>query len=205
MIREIAYDEIVHAQQHFRSILDSMARPGKINRLDPVRLTPPPALNKASVIVAFALLNGDVSFHLVNMDDEHRAYISANTRAVAASIETAAFVFLRGEEAADVVEGIHCGILTYPETAATAVIQVDAVSEHPIADGLKIELQGPGIGTRSRVYVGHLNPDLLLALQARNMEFPLGIDTIFTCDNGGSGDPCVFAIPRTTRVAWQAC
>jgi phosphonate C-P lyase system protein PhnH len=182
-----------------------MARPGKINHLDQVELNPPAELNKASALAAFALMNGDVSFHAVNMGDDLTAYLKANTRAAASSIEDAAFVFVDGNEEPDALEGIHCGVLTYPETAATLVIQVDAVSDTPLPGGLKLQLEGPGVGSTSPVYVRRLNPELLLALQARNMEFPLGIDTLLTCDNGACGDPCVLGIPRTTKVTWEAC
>ena len=205
MIREVTYDEVFHAQRHFRSILDSMSRPGKINCLDPVEFTPPAGLNKASVLVAFALLNGDASFHLVNRNEEDAAYLSANTRSEAAPIEDAAFIFAGGQEPPEALEGANCGSLTYPDTAATIVIQVDALSQSPLPGGLKLKLQGPGIDGSAWVYVRHLNPDLLLALQARNSEFPLGIDAIVTCDDGGSGSPRVLGIPRTAKVAWEAC
>ena len=48
MNRVLAYDEVFHAQRHFRSLLDSMSRPGTIERLDPVDFSPSPHLNKAS-------------------------------------------------------------------------------------------------------------------------------------------------------------
>ena len=82
---------------------------------------------------------------------------------------------------------------------------MDALSQSPLPGGLKLKLQGPGIDGSAWVYVRHLNPDLLLALQARNSEFPLGIDAIVTCDDGGSGSPRVLGIPRTAKVAWEAC
>jgi alpha-D-ribose 1-methylphosphonate 5-triphosphate synthase subunit PhnH len=204
MVRETLYDEVLHAQRHFRSLLDSMSRPGKINALDPVELTPPPGLNRASVLVAFALLNADVSFHLLNMSDADAAYLTANTRARLAPIEAAAFVFTDGQSGPGGVEGINCGTLSYPDTSATIVIQVDALSREPLPGGLKLTLEGPGIATTACVYVRRLNPDLLLALQARNAEFPLGIDSVLTCDDE-RGVAQVVGIPRTARVVWESC
>jgi len=205
MARELAYDEVFHAQVHFRSILDSMSRPGTINRLEPVEFRPPAHLNKASALVAFALLNADVSFHLVNMTAEDAAYLSANTRAAAAPIDQATFIFAGGGEDPDALEGAHCGSLAYPDTAATIVLQVDALSEQPLPGGMKLTLQGPGIDGTAVVYARHIGADLLLALQARNAEFPLGIDAIVTCDDGGTGDPRVLGIPRTANVTWETC
>jgi alpha-D-ribose 1-methylphosphonate 5-triphosphate synthase subunit PhnH len=204
MVRETLYDEVLHAQRHFRSILDSMSRPGKINTLDPVELTPPPGLNRASVLVAFALVNADVSFHLLNMNDVDAAYLTANTRARFAPIEAASFVFADGHNAPGGLEGINCGTLTYPDTAATIVIQVEAMSLAPLAGGLKLTLEGPGIQTTACLHVRRLNPDLLLALQARNAEFPLGIDSVLTCDDE-RGVPQVAGIPRTAKVSWESC
>jgi len=204
MVRETLYDEVHHAQRHFRSLLDSMSRPGKINPLDPVELTPPPNVNRATALVAFALLNADVSFHLLKMTDADAAYLAANTRASAAPIEAAAFVFTNGDNSPGALEGINCGTLTYPDTAATVVIQVAALSQEPLAGGLKLTLEGPGIETTACVYTRRLNPDLLLALQARNAEFPLGIDAILTCDDE-RGLPHVLGIPRTANVSWESC
>jgi alpha-D-ribose 1-methylphosphonate 5-triphosphate synthase subunit PhnH len=65
-------------------------------------------------------------------------------------------------------------------------------------------LEGPGILGTTTIFVRGMNPDLLLALQARNAEFPLGLDSILTFVDG-PGTPCVAALPRTTRVTWENC
>jgi alpha-D-ribose 1-methylphosphonate 5-triphosphate synthase subunit PhnH len=204
MIREPAYDAVFHSQNHFRSILYSLSRPGVISPLARVALAPPGRLNTASAMVALALLNGDVSFHLLNMSDADAEYLSANTGAAAGPIEEAAFIFTAGEEPAATLEGVDCGSLVYPDTAATIVIQVDALSPTPLPAGLELTLEGPGVDGRSIVYVRGLSVDLLLALQARNAEFPLGIDAIVTCDEP-AGHPRVLGLPRTAKVVWQAC
>src|SRR5262249_18420346 len=153
MVRETAYDDVRHAQEHFRSILESLSRPGQITVLAPVAITPPSQLNTASTLVAFALLDGDVSFHLVNMTDDEETYLRANTRAQLKPVESATFVFADGSSPAGMLEGIYCGSLTYPDTAATLVLQVEALSHDPIPDGLRLTLTGPGIETRASIYV----------------------------------------------------
>jgi alpha-D-ribose 1-methylphosphonate 5-triphosphate synthase subunit PhnH len=206
MVHELSYDPILDSQNHFRSILDAMSRPGTINELAAVDISPPPGLNRASAFVGFALLNADVRFHLVGMTDRESSYLTTNTGAgVAPSIADAAFVFAAGHEAPALLEDINCGTLTYPDTAATMVIQVESMATAPGTDGLVLTLSGPGIDGRASVYVRGLNPDLLLALQARNAEFPLGIDVLVTCDGRGAGPARVLGIPRTGRVAWEAC
>src|SRR5215475_7625585 len=116
MVRETAYDEVHHAQRHFRSLLDSMAFPGTIRHLLPVEVTSPPGLNRSSVLLAFALLNADVRFHLVDLEQGSADYLAANTRASTAVITEAAFVFANGETLPELLEGINCGSLLYPDT-----------------------------------------------------------------------------------------
>ena len=204
MIREVGYDEVFDAQKHFRSLLDSMARPGKINRLDDVALEPPPGLNHASVLVAFALLDADSTFQVVKMSPGEAAYISANTNARHCETEDANFIFAQGTEPAEFLDSAFCGTLLYPDTAATIVLQIAEASTEPLPGGLKLALQGPGIDGKCVLFTKGLSADVLLALQARNVEFPLGLDTILTfTDRSGAG--AVVGLPRTTRVAWEAC
>ena len=204
MIRETAYDEVFDAQKHFRSILDSMARPGKINRLDSVPLEPPPALNPASALAAFSLMDSDVRFHVEHNEHGEGAYLAANTRAALTDRESATFLFAHGTDGPDALESANCGTLTYPDTSATLILQLDAASAEPLTGGLHLVLEGPGVDGRRDLFVRGLDPDLLLALQARNAEFPLGIDTILTFSDE-TGDPSVAALPRTTRIVWEAC
>lgn len=202
MVREIAYDEVFDAQRHYRSLVDSMARPGKISRLEPVRLDPPPGLNSASVLVAFALMDADTKFEVVNMPGAEGAYLAANTNAVRTDVEHADFIFARANDEAEILDSANCGTLLYPDTSATLILQVREASESPLAGALKLNMQGPGVqGTRS-LFVRDVNPDLLLALQARNAEFPMGLDAILTFV-AESGDPCVVCLPRTAKVSWE--
>src|SRR5262245_53864063 len=170
MVRETAYDEVFHAQRHFRSLLDSLARPGTINDLAPVPCAPPDGLHTATALVAFALMNADVSFHVVNKAPPVAEYLTANTGAHASRVEAAAFVIADGHEPPAALEGASCGTLAYPDTSATLILQVDALSPSALANSIRLTLQGPGIDGRAQLFVRPLNVDLLLALQARNAE-----------------------------------
>jgi alpha-D-ribose 1-methylphosphonate 5-triphosphate synthase subunit PhnH len=206
MVRETAYDEVFHGQRHFRSLLDTMARPGTIASLERVDVAPPAGLNAATALAAFALLNSDVSFHIVGMDEGVARYITANTRAQPASIERADFIVADGDAAAsDALEGAGCGTLAYPDASATIVIQVAALSSTPIADALCVTIEGPGVRDTSTVWIRRLDADLLLALQARNAEFPLGIDALVTCADEITNELRVLGLPRTARLTWTAC
>lgn len=199
MIRETIYNEIFDSQRHFRTILDSMSRPGKVNRFAPVPLTPPVTLHKAAAYVGFALLNADASFHAAPLGDDAVGYLRANTAGVIAEPLQADFIFIDGAMAGSesLVSQAKVGIPTYPETGSTVVIQVSAMGKSSAIGGLQLILEGPGVETREIVFVTGLRPELLAALAAKNVEFPLGVDAILV-----GADDCLLCLPRTTKVTW---
>ena len=79
MLRETVYNEIYDSQRHFRTILDSMSRPGKLNRFAPVGLTPPSALSKTAAYVGLALLNADVTYNAELLGPDAAEYLRVNT------------------------------------------------------------------------------------------------------------------------------
>ncbi len=198
MIRETIYNEVFDAQRHFRTVLDSMSRPGKINRFAPLALTPPDGMHRASAYVAFALLNADVAYattHAGNAAD----YIRANTHSRSAAPEQADFLFLRGDQHGDaaLIEAAKVGIPAYPEGGATVVVQVEHIGKSSATGGLQLTLEGPGIESREIVFVTGLRAELLATLKTKNAEFPLGVDAVLV-----SADECVICLPRTTKVSW---
>jgi alpha-D-ribose 1-methylphosphonate 5-triphosphate synthase subunit PhnH len=198
MIREITYNEIFDSQRHFRTVLDSMSRPGKINRFAPVPLTPPPSLSKAAAYVGFALLNADASFHAASLGNDAGDYLRVNTASNPIEIDRADFIYVDGAATGTeaLIEQAKIGIPTYPETGATAVIQVSSIGKSSATGGLQLTLEGPGVETREIVFVTGLRAELLAMLKAKNVEFPLGVDAIIV-----SADDCILCLPRTTKVA----
>jgi alpha-D-ribose 1-methylphosphonate 5-triphosphate synthase subunit PhnH len=197
MIRETAYDEIFDAQRHFRTLLDSMSRPGKINRFAPLALTPPEDFSRATAYVAFALLNADVGAHAVGFRADAEPYLRANTQCRLETAAQADFIFMKGDGDAAPIMAAKVGIPTYPESGATAVIAVNHIGKSSSTGGVQLTLEGPGIETREIVFVTGLRTELLAALKEKNGEFPLGVDAMLV-----SADECVICLPRTTRVTW---
>jgi len=58
------YDQIFDAQKHYRTLLQSAARPGTIGQLDDVALDVPSPLNRATALLSFSLFSGDTTFSL---------------------------------------------------------------------------------------------------------------------------------------------
>jgi alpha-D-ribose 1-methylphosphonate 5-triphosphate synthase subunit PhnH len=195
MIRETAYDPVVDAQRHFRLLLDSMARPGKLNRLDGPAICPPAGLGPGAALIGLALLNADVSFFAGNNPDAITDYLVSNTATRPAPLAKADFLFLHGTDDPAPLEAAKIGTLNYPDTNALAVIGVATLSAQPGPHTQALTLTGPGVKHQITVFVGGLHPALLHTLRAINAEYPLGIDTILT---DAAGQIC--GLPRSIQL-----
>lgn len=195
MQREIQYDEIFDAQAHYRLLLDSMARPGKINVMPSLELTTPQGIHAAGALVGFALLNSDVSFYVDGPSAEDVSlYLLVNTSAKPAEAEAADYVYLNGTAAAEILYRLKTGTLPYPESSATVIVAVEELGGET---GLVLTLSGPGVDGERRLSVAGLDTALLEALVTINAEFPLGIDLVLTDPTGR-----IACIPRSSRVRW---
>jgi alpha-D-ribose 1-methylphosphonate 5-triphosphate synthase subunit PhnH len=195
MQREIQYDEIFDAQEHYRLVLDSMARPGKINVMPRLELTTPQGIHAAGALVGFALLNSDVSFYVDGPSAEDVSlYLLVNTSAKPAEAEDADYVYLNGTAAAEILYRLKTGTLPYPENSASVIVAVEELGGET---GLVLTLSGPGVDGERQLQVAGLDTALLEALVTINAEFPLGIDLVLTDPMGR-----IACIPRSSRVRW---
>jgi alpha-D-ribose 1-methylphosphonate 5-triphosphate synthase subunit PhnH len=199
MARETVYDEVFDAQQDFRTIFDAMARPGKINALNSADLTPPEGLNSSATLVAFALLNSDVSYHHAGGNEAVESYLRGNTGVRPAPLEEADFVFGSPSETQALIEHAKEGDPLYPEASATFVVMVDRLAPEPFEGGLNLKLEGPGIDGQKSVCVAGLTSAWLHELKVKNSEFPLGVDIVFAADRSDSR--VIACLPRTSRVS----
>lgn len=196
MVKEIHYDGVFDAQAHYRLLLDAMARPGKVNRLPVLQLAPPAGFHQTSVLVALALLNADTCFSSVGHPLPVSEYLLLNTAARPVATSEADFVFVQGRQVvAEDLSNLKAGSLSYPEESATLIVDVDEIGSEPVPDALVLELSGPGVDGRRKVYMRGLDPAVLRTLEEQNLEFPLGIDAIFT-----DAEQRFFCIPRTSRM-----
>ena len=197
-----AYEPVADSRRHYRTILQSTARPGLIGQLEDSALEIPSQLNRASAFLALTLLSSDSSFYLAAAEPATIEFLRRETLAKPAEADAADFLFLKNGSSLEEVEQARMGTLAYPDSAATLVLQVEGISPAPLAGALRLALQGPGIETESSAFVAGAPEALFAMLQRLNEEFPLGIDTYLTCDSLSAG-PCMLALPRTTRVRWE--
>lgn len=196
MLKEISYDALFDAQRHFRVLLDAMARPGTICSLNDVRLSPP-GFYVATALIGFALMDTNVKFYIDWKDARADSYFTVNTAAQAAQAEQADFLFVKGNKYSDVVAKAKVGEYAYPENGATVIIEVEQLSAEPEAAAHCITLKGPGVNSQAKVYVQGLQLDFLKDIKEKNVEFPVGVDAIFT-----DKENHIFCIPRTANVQW---
>jgi alpha-D-ribose 1-methylphosphonate 5-triphosphate synthase subunit PhnH len=186
MRREASYDEVFDGQRDFRVILDAMARPGTIRRVEAEKLEVPAGWDEAAAVVALALLDRDTTFWAE--DGAVAEYIRGNTRSREADAAEAEFLFAVGAAgSALAVTEATVGNALYPESGATVVLPA------AFSGSVGVTIEGPGVAGTVRLDAG-LPPELWQMRQERNAEFPLGLDWILT-----DGDRLV-CVPRSTRV-----
>lgn len=196
MQKELLYDNVFDAQEHYRLLLDCMARPGEVRTLTAPVVHPPVGIHASAALVGFALLNADASFYAAGPGGEAVAsYLRENTDGVPRDVSEADFIFMAGEtaEAAALIDRVRVGTLPYPEGGATIVLSVASLEKGE----LTLLLSGPGVATENALYISGLHIDILEAVQQQNEEFPLGIDLILADPQGK-----IAAIPRSSRVRW---
>lgn len=199
MQSEILYDEIFDAQEHFRLILDSMARPGKINVIPDLDIPMTDGINKASALIGFSLLNTDACFCAIGeLSYSIEEFITLHTAAKVELLQKADFVFVKGSQSDEFIADLKTGTLPYPEDSATIVLDVLNISADETADSLQLNLKGPGIKTVETVYVTGLNDAILDAVKEQNFEFPLGIDLILT-----DTENRMICIPRSNDFTYE--
>ena len=154
MRREISFNEVHDAQRYYRLLMDSMARPGKINTFYELDVVPPLGLNKASALIAFSLLNADVFFHYTGPNqDVINNYLLLNTSSSPVDPQYADFLFMDGTGDANKLFELKTGTLSYPEDGATVIIGVKSVALFSSEGSIKLTLQGPGVdGNQVGIY-----------------------------------------------------
>ncbi len=199
MARETTYDEVFDAQQHFRTIFDAMARPGKVNPLEAVAISPPEGFSRGATLIAFALLNSDVTYHLAQDCAEIEFYLRGNTGVRPSAADQADFIFGSPATTQALIERAKEGDPMYPETSASFVITVEQLGNAPFEGSLSLKLEGPGIDGEKLLCVAGLSPAWVHELKVKNSEFPLGVDILFTADHPEAS--VVACLPRTSKIS----
>lgn len=196
---ENKFDEIGYTQILFRTLLDCMARPGKIGRIKPATCGLNCCFNDYVLGVAVTLLDQEVTFHIFKDRHNSSAQLQIYTLSRHRNIEECDYLLVDGKENFD-IQRLKKGSLKFPDESATVICQVSQLSKEPLfrPGAVKLQLYGPGIQNKQTLYVDGLNEQILKPWQNCNREFPLELDWIFVDQSGW-----ICCIPRSTGFVWE--
>ena len=203
------------AQQTFRSVLEAMARPGRIQAIAPSASAgmQAPGIGIGLCAVLLTLLDAECSLHIdaALPGDRLSPYLRFHTGVRIEADSAASDFVLLG--AAHIEAGIWLrlgrGSDEAPQRGATLIVEVPALdvavstslpSNLPsgLHSGQRLCLRGPGIETVQRLSVTGLGADFWRARIAAQADFPRGVDLLLCCGER------IAALPRSTLIELEA-
>jgi alpha-D-ribose 1-methylphosphonate 5-triphosphate synthase subunit PhnH len=185
-------DKVLSAQSTFRSVMDAMARPGTVQRIEAASGVPAPMM-RGSAAMALTLFDQDTPVWLdarMAASPNVAKWIKFHTSApVIANSSVCSFAVVAEAYALPDFESFSFGSAEYPDRSTTIILQVNSLAEGPA-----YELRGPGIDGVAILRATIDLPDWLDRLALNATLFPRGIDLVLVADDS------VVAIPRTTRL-----
>lgn len=185
-------DKVSSAQSTFRAVMDAMARPGSVQRIEAISGVAAPMM-RGSAAIALTLFDQDTPVWLdagMAAVSDVAKWIRFHTGApVIAGASVCSFALIADAGAMPDFESFSFGTGEYPDRSTTIILQVASLT-----DGPSYELRGPGIDGVAVLRATIGLPDLLDRLALNATLFPRGIDLVLVADDA------VVAIPRTTRL-----
>ena len=185
-------DKVLSAQSTFRSVMDAMARPGSIQRIQPA-VGATDIMMRGTAALALTLFDHDTPIWLDpvrSATPDVAKWLKFHTSApVVAEPSIASFALVGDPQNLPALDRFAFGSNEYPDRSTTLILQVESLGDGPV-----VELQGPGIDGTTALRASIQPRDLFERLTINAALFPRGIDVVLV-----HGDSIV-AIPRTTRL-----
>jgi alpha-D-ribose 1-methylphosphonate 5-triphosphate synthase subunit PhnH len=182
-------------QKNYRSLLQSLSRPGRVVRLADLDGVPPPS---AAMAIAECLLDSEVGFCATGSAFAHglQRAIAEATGARTECLEAADFVFFSEGDSRGGVHRAKRGRSEFPEEGATLVYCLESPPAQ-VSDRFRVRLTGPGIPEPSGIApeMPGIPVQAFQDLMIVNADYPLGVDAFFVRPNGE-----VMGLPRSTRI-----
>lgn len=192
-------DPVHDIQSSYRKLVESMSRPGVISDLsmEAEKLAGGHVCFSSTLLIVKMLLDTEVTFKVISeREAEVTDLFTQLTYAKPAETHHADYILILQDAdqhlAKSAIHAAKIGDLLNPHHSATIVMETREISG---PGGLK--LTGPGIKEACLVNI-QANIDWVEPRDARNAEYPLGIDFMFMDD-----DHRLLCLPRTTRVVKQ--
>jgi alpha-D-ribose 1-methylphosphonate 5-triphosphate synthase subunit PhnH len=186
-------DKVLSAQSTFRSVMDAMARPGSVQRIQSTAGAAD-IMMRGTAALALTLFDHDTPIWLdpaMSATPEVARWLKFHTSApLTADSSIASFALVGDPQNLPALDRFAFGSNEYPDRSTTLILQVESLD-----DGLVVELQGPGIDGTAALRASIQPRDLFERLNINAGLFPRGIDVVLVHDDA------IVAIPRTTRLA----
>jgi alpha-D-ribose 1-methylphosphonate 5-triphosphate synthase subunit PhnH len=185
-------DKVLSAQSTFRSVMDAMARPGSVQRIEAAAGTPT-AMMRGTAAIALTLFDHDTPIWLdstMSETSEVAKWLKFHTSApVIADSSICSFALIGKAAELPGLDRFSFGSNEYPDRSTTLILQVESLTQ-----GSTFELNGPGIDGTAVLQATIEPADLFGRLAINAALFPRGIDVVLVHDDA------IVAIPRTTRL-----
>jgi alpha-D-ribose 1-methylphosphonate 5-triphosphate synthase subunit PhnH len=185
-------DKVLSAQSTFRSVMDAMARPGSVQRIEAAAGVPA-AMMRGTAAIALTLFDHDTPLWLdpsMSGTSEVTKWLKFHTGApVIADSSICSFALIGDPRSLPGLDRFAFGNNEYPDRSTTLILQVESLTQGP-----GIELRGPGIDGVAAMQAAIQPEDLFERLKINQTLFPRGIDVVLVADDS------IVAIPRTTRL-----
>ncbi|MGO4400938.1 phosphonate C-P lyase system protein PhnH [Achromobacter sp. PAB15] len=183
-------DPVRDAQTTFRSALQALAHPGRIQEIT-ADSGVPEGLSPAMTALLLTLVDVDTPLWLPRtVHADVLAFLRFHCACpIVPSPALARFAAVPAGGEAPALSACHPGDPAYPDLSTTLLIDVASLSA-----GDAVSLTGPGIQTRQTLSVAGLPDGFWREWRLNHQRFPLGVDVFLTQDRRMCG------LPRTTRV-----
>ena len=185
-------DPVLASQAVFRTVMEAMARPGRIAEID-AAIAPPAPLGTAAAALALTLLDYETPFWLdpaLAAAPEVDGWLKFHTGAPrTADPASAAFAFVAEPATMPGFDAFGLGSSEYPDRSTTLVLEVETLTE---GDGFR--LSGPGIKGSRSFSAASLPADFAERMAENRALFPRGVDLVLTCGRR------LAALPRSVHL-----
>jgi alpha-D-ribose 1-methylphosphonate 5-triphosphate synthase subunit PhnH len=189
-------EPVFGAQRGFRALMNALANPGTIQKLDPMPVPPAP-LTAELAVVALTLCDHDSPLWLDEQLTDSiavSAWLRFHTGAPLVSEPNAAdFALVTAGASLLPLDRFALGTDQYPDRSTTIAVALPG-----LRGGTGLTLRGPGIKDEVTIAPVGLPGDFLAQWLENGEQFPRGIDLLLVA----SGE--VIGLPRTTRISLEA-
>jgi alpha-D-ribose 1-methylphosphonate 5-triphosphate synthase subunit PhnH len=182
---------VLGSQSAFRTLMDAMARPARLTRID-AAVAPPARLNVASAAIACTLIDADTPYWVDDALESEALYrwlaFHTGGRRGATKLD-ATFALVGAPHAMPPFGEFAQGTQEYPDRSATLILQLESLE-----GGASLAFEGPGIKQQATIAPRGLPANFREQWRLNSMRFPRGVDLILTASD------MLVCLPRSARL-----